>query len=424
MTLPKEKQQFKHRPATVVYQRMTPQLMLAYRIFSPGLANEEGLDQLNKQMNRIINDVYVDHEVVVENGKKMRKGVGILEDIKRQMKVTGKQINEAYDAYKAEIERMIEEDRAHLAAKARGEVAEGNNQSAGKKRKSSNSSSSSTSAKRVQLQTPSSPLEAPSTKSRSPSDVGTDGAADDDDDNNKNNNEDKQVDAEDEDEFENELYEVPADRWMTKAQALAKLSNGLRRVEAIHSTLDIIHDFYKTQMVPRHEITETFQSAFSYMTRLRAHVQEIAEVVEGHDGEVRERGEIHIWEDDRTAVTVLVPQLIPKADEIPLRVAAMEGLMEEVSAIADELAKAAVEPTRKRFRAKLAELVKQAHTPVPPPYWEKSGRRRIRGEGTRAPGAKSRSRNMNPTKKPQESSLGEGRNKRAKAMEVIIIDDD
>ncbi|ROV97362.1 hypothetical protein VMCG_06894 [Cytospora schulzeri] len=392
MTLPKEKQQYKHRPATVVYHQMTPKLMLAYRIFSPGLANQEGLDKLYSQMGRITNDVYVDHEVVVENGKKMRKGVGILEDIKRQMNVTEEQIKEAYNAYKAEIERMIEEDQAYLAAKTRGEVDDENNVKRGTKRKSSggspseatsshkSSSSSPASTKGVQRNSPSSPVATPSRQHRSSIDAGTD--------------------------------------------ALAKLSNALRRVEAMHGTLDIIHDFYTTQMVPRHEITETFQSAFSYMTRMRAYVQEIYEIVEGHDGEEREGGEVDIWEDDRTAVTRLVPRLIPMADEIPLRVAAMEGLMEQVSAITDELAKSAVEPTRRRFRAKLAELVKQAHTPVPPPYCEKDGHSNSRrGEGTRDPNAKRRRRNMNH-EKPHESGGDQGSSKAAKATEAITIDCD
>lgn len=434
MTPSKEKQKLKNRPATVVFQRMTPELMLAYRIFSPGLGDQEGLEKLNVQMDRIINDVCVGEEIVVENGKKVRKEIGMLEDIKRQMNVTQKQIQEAYKAYKAEIERMMEEDQAYLAEKARGDGGGGTNEKRGGKRKSS--SSSPTSAKRVQRKPSSSPIEASNATRKSSIDVDVDGTANDckedegepddledddedidlsDDDEDDTNDED--TEDEDETKDKNALCEIPTDWWMTKTQALTKLATALRRVEAMRGTLDVIYDFYTTQMIQRHDITSTFTSAFSYMTRLGAYVQEIYEIVECHDGEECEGGEINIWEDDRKAVTRLVPRLIPMADEIPLRVEAMEKLMEEVSAAADDLVKAAVEPARKRFRIKLARLVKQAHTPVPPPY-------DMIGYGTRAPGAKRRRQEMQ-SGKSQEESLGQGSsNKRAKTTEVITIDDD
>ncbi|KUI67268.1 hypothetical protein VM1G_02892 [Cytospora mali] len=425
MTPPKHKQQNKHRPATVVYQRMTPQLVLAYRIFSPGLADEEGLEKLNAQMHRIIDDVYVDEEeVVIEDGKKMRKGVGMLEDIKRQMNVTEQQITEAYDAYKAEIQRMIEEDQAHMAAKARGKMSEENSVKRGTKRKSS--SASPDEARRAKRKSPSSPIQATGEKSSSPSDVGVDSAsASNDDEESEDMDEDNEF-GPDADEDQNKLHEIPTDRWMTKTEALAKLSDAQQRVTTLYNSLDLIHDFYTVQMIPRHKISETFQSAYSYMTRLRAYVQEISEIVEGHDGEEREGGERNFWGDDRTAVTRLVLRLIPMADEIPLRVAAMEGIMEEVSWLTDQLAKVAVEPTRKKFQAKLAEFVKQAHTPVPPPYC-KSGRSSARqGERAKGSGAIRRPRNVDSEQSrvlvPAQGGHKPGAD--SHNQEVITIDDD
>ncbi|KUI53353.1 hypothetical protein VP1G_00827 [Cytospora mali] len=426
MTPPKHKQQNKHRPATVVYQRMTPRLILAYRIFSPGLADEEGLEKLNAQMHRIIDDVYVDEEeVVVEDGKKMRKGVGMLEDIKRQMNVTEQQITEAYDAYKAEIQRMIEEDQAHLVAKARGKMPEENGVKRGTKRKSS--SASPDEARRAKRKSPSSPIQATGVESKSLSDVGVDGSPD------NNNNDDEESEDMDEDyefgpdtdEDQNELHEVPTDRWMTKTEALSKLSDAQQRVNTLYNSLDLIHDFYTIQMIPRHKISETFQSAYLYMTRLCAYVQEISEIVEGHDGEEREGGERNFWGDDRTAVTRLVLRLIPMVDEIPLRLAAMEGIMEEVSWLTDQLAKVAVEPTRKKFQAKLAEFVKQAHTPVPPPYC-KTGRSSARqGERAKESGAIRRPRNVD-SEQLQALVPAQGCRKGAAPnnQEVITIDDD
>ena len=409
MSPPKDKQQKKGRPATVVYQRMTPELMLAYRIFSPGLGDQEGLDNLNHQMHRITEDVYVEEEVSVENGKEVRRGVGLLEDLQRKLNVTKAQISQAYDAYKAEIERMMDEDKAHLERQASDEASDATMGKRGTKRKSSShspisergtkrkASSSPAQATGAQRKSPSSSIEASSALGRlssSPIDLtaaeretspgemgGDDGPAADNSDNKDNNDHEKDQEQEEDQEDggnesldENERYTIPTDEWQTKSQALAKLSDAQRRVDAMRSRLDDIHHFYTTQMLPRHEITETFQSAFSYMTRVRNYVQEIYEIVEEHNGEVRRRGEVNIWEDDRTDVTRLVVQLIPMVDEIPLRVVAMEAILAEVEWLKERLAKAeakaAVESTRKKFRAKLAEFVKQAHTPVPPPYCE------------------------------------------------------
>lgn len=397
MTPTKDKQGDKYRPATVVYPQMTPELTLAYRIFSPGLAHEEGLEKLEMQMRRITEDVYVDEEVTFEDGKQVRRGVGILEDLKKQIGVTEDQITEAYNAYKAEIERMMEGDRAYLAAKARGEVAEdsdGDGRKRGTKRKTSSSSTAGAAAKiaRRKTSSSSSSVEAPDAQVKSPSEVGSNVTADDKK-NTANEKEDKnenpiQQDVEnisgdeevDEDSIEAEFHEVPTDRWTTKTQALAKLSDAQRVVSTMRSNLDLIHEFYKTQMVPRHEITEVFQSADSYVTRMRAYVQDIYEIVECHDGEVR-GGQRDVWGDDRTRVTNLVLEVTPMVDEIPLRVAAMDEILHEAMELKEQLAQVQTEQTRKEFRAKLALFVRQARTPVPPEYCIKGKRSTNKGRG-------------------------------------------
>ncbi|ROW11931.1 hypothetical protein VPNG_05251 [Cytospora leucostoma] len=389
MTPTKDKQRYKYRPATVVYPQMTPELTLAYRIFSPGLAHEEGLGKLEMQMHRITEDVYVDEEVTFEDGKQVRRGVGILEDLKKQMGVTEDQITEAYKAYKAEIERMMDEDRAYLAAKARGEVPEedgdgggdGDGRKRGTKRKASSSSPAGAAVKiaRRKTSTSSSSVEAPDAQVKSPSQVGSNETADNkknpatekenknetpSQQDNENNDGGEEVD---EDSIETEFHEVPTDRWITKTQALAKLTDAQQVVSTMRTNLDLLREFYTTQMVPRHEITEVFQSADSYVTRMRAYVQDIYEVVEGHDGEVQ-GGERNVWGDDRTRVTELVLEAIPMVDEIPLRVAAMDEILDEAMELKEQLAQVQTEQARKRFRAKLALFVRQARTPVPPDY--------------------------------------------------------
>ncbi|KAK7731794.1 hypothetical protein SLS53_008615 [Cytospora paraplurivora] len=379
MTPTKDKQRYKYRPATVVYPQITPELTLAYRIFSPGLAHEEGLEKLEMQMHRITEDVYVDEEVTFEKGKQVRRGVGILEDLKKQMGVTEDQITEAYNAYKAEIERMMEEDCAYLAAKARGEVAEdsgGDGHKRGTKRKSSSSSPAGVAAKiaRRKTSSSSSSIEAPDAQVKPQSEVGSKETADNKiiaDKNEKENQRDDENNGggeeADEDYIEAEFHEVPTDRWITKAQALAKLSDAQQVVSSMRNNLDLIHEFYTTQMVPRHEITEVFQSADSYVTRMRAYVQDIYEIVECHDGEER-GGERNVWADERTRVTELVLEVIPMVDEIPLRVAAMDEILHEAMELKEQLAQVQTEQTRKQFRAKLALFVRQARTPVPPDY--------------------------------------------------------